>query len=199
MIFLVSLATGQTLGGMAPVAIDDNLEHIDEWLRHHAPAAFADLGPPAGPDHIAALESTIGLHLHPDVTALLRWHNGSGRHDRGFPLSPGFPINDTAQIAETWQRLATLATQVRDDEGMQGWWEPTWIPVASDYTGFELVVDHVTGEVFHFDLTEGRSRRRPSWSDLTTIVSEIATTLQSGSRFAGLAPVVDEDGYLDWG
>ncbi|WP_204012765.1 SMI1/KNR4 family protein [Virgisporangium aurantiacum] len=183
------------------MAIDDNLNQIDEWLRHHAPATFADLGPPAGPDHIAALENTVGLQLHPDVTALLRWHNGSGRHDRGFPLSPGFPINSTTQIAGTWQRLTTLATQIRDEEDMQGWWEPTWIPVASDYTGFELVVDHgphITGQVFHFDPTEGRSRLRPSWPNLATIVPGIATALQSGSQFAGLVPVIDEDGYLDW-
>ncbi|MFD7097328.1 SMI1/KNR4 family protein [Streptomyces xanthophaeus] len=67
--------------------VQDSWSRIDAWLREHAPRTFATLGPPAGPEEIAAAEEELGVTFPPDLVASLLRHNGALDGEEAFRFS----------------------------------------------------------------------------------------------------------------
>ncbi|MEV4417478.1 SMI1/KNR4 family protein [Catellatospora sp. NPDC049609] len=171
------------------------LAAIDDWLAEHAPLTWRDLAPPATGSELGAVRAHLGVDLLPDVEALLRWHNGAGRHRPPYCLAPGYAFLGTADM------IALARKRIAADEGRLLWrtWNPRWLPVAADGRGRCLAVDHAEdgrAEVTVSSEDDGDGAPK-TWPDLGNLLSKTYEAMRYGSRLMGRRRVVT-DGRLDW-
>lgn len=122
-------------------------KRIDAWLKQNAPETFADLQPGASDADIKKAERALSCELPEVVTQSYRIHNGMRGGDG--PLIDGWSLLSLAVLVRGWKTLKKLS----DDgtfESMEGdaapqiksdWWNPRWIPVASNSSGDFVCVD----------------------------------------------------------
>ena len=163
----------------------DDLHTIDVWLAGHAPASHGALRPGLDKTDLATLESGYGFDLHPELRALLTWHNGCERVDQGFDIWPDFMFENSADLLER-------------SRGPHHRWSPHWVPIASDLGLNMLVVDHRTpsGEVRLYDGVDG-PRDNPVSPSIGSLMAQVSHALTNGVRIEGRMPTV-KDGYLIW-
>jgi len=81
------------------------LGEIDGWLTGNAPETAATLRPPAAVDPVDQLRAGTGIEVHPDLVALLLWHDGAEATDvAAFQLAPGFDFLGAAEMIEVRER-----------------------------------------------------------------------------------------------
>jgi cell wall assembly regulator SMI1 len=127
--------------------MDEIWKRIEAWLAANAPDIRADLQPGASDADLASAAAAFGVELPSDVVASYRVHDGT-RGGAG-PLLGDWRLLSLAAAAQEWKTLqewadggefedseAEPAAQIKDD-----WWNPRWIPVASNSAGDFLCVD----------------------------------------------------------
>jgi cell wall assembly regulator SMI1 len=113
-------------------------DRIHRWLRAHAPAAEAGLGPGASEGQLRAAEAAMAVSLPEDVKACYRIHDGRGLY---FDGCHWVSLEET--VAE-WRffkdmldfdafqsfRKSQPLGPIRPD-----WWHPAWVPLTTDGSG----------------------------------------------------------------
>ena len=183
------------------MTLRDELASLATWLTQNAPATSATLRNGATDTELAILAEHLGRPLLPDVTELLRWHNGSEDILEGLQLWPGMWFIQSEKIARDWQ----LRNDAKEDEP-EVEWERTWVPIASSSGGGHLVVDHgkgpYHGRVFRVDMVDGKYSLGAHDNDfwfpgLTELVEHQVASLVNHSSLARRLPIVD-NGRLTW-
>ena len=170
--------------------MDKLWKKIEAWLKQNAPEMFADLEPGASEVAIKKAERALGVELPKDVAESYRVHNGM-RGSMG-PLIDGWSLMSLDWIVQDWKTLKKLS----DDgtfEGMEGkadvhikpdWWNPRWIPVASNSSGDFVCVDMDPpraghrGQVISFYHAE--PRRELLAKDFKSWMNQFAKDLKAG-------------------
>ncbi|MGW7410642.1 SMI1/KNR4 family protein [Streptomyces sp. NPDC054833] len=113
-------------------------QRIETWLRRHAPATHAALGPGARREEIDAVEATLGFAVPVELRTLWSLVSGGVVDDRGFwgdhdVLIPLDEVVETYQRQMRWQaeEEATYDTPGVPGEGDAVFWQRPWIPVFS--------------------------------------------------------------------
>lgn len=163
-----------------------DLAAIDSWLQQHAPVSHHTLRPGLDPTGLAALETRYGFPLHPDLRTLLSWHDGCARTVKAVLIWADFSFEDSESMYQ----------QVHDWE--EDYWDPRWVPIATDFGLKKLIVDHgtVPGRVMLFDGVEGIYEDE-AWPSLGSMISQLRTALATTSQLNGRHAAV-EDGELCW-
>ncbi|GIJ51362.1 hypothetical protein Val02_82480 [Virgisporangium aliadipatigenens] len=180
-----------------PLEVD--LARLEALLALRAPTTLSTLSRPATDADIGSLETSFGADLRPEVQTLLRWHNGCEQRIEGLQLWPGFYFIGTERILSEW----TSRNEVLQDYPESGW-NPRWLPIASDWCGGHLVVDHTPGngggDVFAAFLIDGR-RGLPieggHIANLQDLIGEVLASLENGRTVDAHNPRI-VDGYVSW-
>ncbi|MCO5993743.1 SMI1/KNR4 family protein [Actinoallomurus rhizosphaericola] len=172
---------------------------IETWLRAHAPATYATLGPPADPRRIAAVQSRLGVRFPDDVVVSLLRHDGVRQGDRAaFEVPLMYRPLSLARIESTWRMLCGIVRDMGDPSGT--WWSGRLVPVGEDGTGVTLVADPAHGDrVGVADDEQGLIfDSREGWPSYLALLQATATSLESGRPVRDSHPRVDGSGALDW-
>jgi cell wall assembly regulator SMI1 len=122
-------------------------ERIEAWLTGNAPDTLADLRPGASDADIKKAEQALSVGLPADLVESYKVHDGQ-RGGSG-PLFGDYALLSLEHAVKEWETLKKLADgggfrsvrgrpapQVKSD-----WWNPRWIPVASNSSGDFLCAD----------------------------------------------------------
>ncbi|MGW6487103.1 SMI1/KNR4 family protein [Streptomyces sp. NPDC055056] len=208
-------------------SLDVTLPRLDAWLKANAPADYAALNPPAAQDDIGSV-TEYRFTLHPDLVTWLGHHDGAtavkGHGGPGVILPGGFILHSAGRmrdgqrtqeeaIAEWVDENESERPDLRDIyEGVYGYlFHARWVPIATDLTGGNLIVDHRAGDRYgnvlhglHGGDTEGPVK---VWDSLSRMFQDLADALVEGTaiRFPGYADPVtprlcdDGDGtFVRW-
>ncbi|WP_393080294.1 SMI1/KNR4 family protein [Streptomyces sp. LN704] len=191
---------------------DGVLARLDSWLEDNAPADHAALNPPALQDDIDAVADRR-FSLHPDLVAWLRHHDGvtaaKGHAGPGVILPKRFILHGAEgmcagqrsqeeAIAEWVDENESEDPGLRDIyEGAYGYlFHVRWVPIATDITGGNLIVDHREGDRFGNVLygLHGGDNEGPEkvWDNLPHMFGDLlgALTEGRGIRLSGWADPV---------
>jgi cell wall assembly regulator SMI1 len=127
--------------------MDNIWKRIEKWLEQNAPDINADLAPGASDAALAAAATAFGATLPEEMANSYRIHDGA----RGGapPLFGDWRLLSLAAAVKAWKSI----TPPTDDETSDDvedvaapqikaeWWNPQWIPVASNSSGDFLCVD----------------------------------------------------------
>src|SRR5687768_2872139 len=127
--------------------MDEIWKRIEAWLAQNAPDVREDLQPGATDAALAEASRTFGAELPADMAASYRVHDGS-RGGAG-PLFGEWRLLSLAAAARAWGTLKKQSDDgVFEDDDVQAapqvkdeWWNPKWIPVASNSSGDFLCAD----------------------------------------------------------
>jgi cell wall assembly regulator SMI1 len=120
---------------------------IEAWLEENAPDTLADLRPGAAEADIRKAERALSVRLPADMVASYSVHDGQ-RGGSG-PLFGDYALLSLEAAVKEWKTQKKLAGAGVYD-GMYGkpsprvrpdWWNPRWIPVASNSSGDFLCAD----------------------------------------------------------
>ena len=122
-------------------------KRIEAWLEENAPETLADLRPGASDADVKKAEKALSVRLPEDVAASYAVHDGA--RGGSAPLLGDYTLLSLEAAVKEWKTLKKLA---RDGvfEFMHGkpaprvkpdWWNPRWIPVASNSSGDFFCVD----------------------------------------------------------
>lgn len=182
---------------------------IESWLAGHAPGDFATLNAGVSDQEITRLASGLGFPLHPD----LRWFLGvrGGCRPPGTSMDPGafflgFTLLDIDGILTAHRELVDMV----DESVEQGYADsvigstahPSWVPLARDFTGDIVFVDHRQG----FDgavgiMSFGDPEPTHPWPSLASMFQDMLSALRSGAALASvpsLTPRVHEERMVQW-
>jgi hypothetical protein len=180
------------------MALDDNLGWIDHWLAREAPKTHETLMQGATPAALAQLSHRIGVPLLPSLTTLLAWHDGADQTMGGWQLWPDYYFIGCDLSVSAWNLYE------QSDYKPPGWWHPHWIPIASNWAGSYLVVDHSTSEtngaVFRADRIDGQMSLRFEgewWPDIEELVEYHVHSLSNSTTLGGRTPTI-ESRVLTW-
>lgn len=120
---------------------------IEAWLEANAPETLADLRPGASEADVKKAEKAFSARLPEDVVASYAVHDGA--RGGSAPLFGDYTLLSLEAAVKEWKTLKKLAgsgvfefmsgkpaPRVKPD-----WWNPRWIPVASNSSGDFLCVD----------------------------------------------------------
>jgi cell wall assembly regulator SMI1 len=120
---------------------------IEAWLEENAPETLADLNPGATEADIRKAEKALSVRLPEEMVKSYSVHDGQ-RGGAG-PLFGDYALLSLEAAVKEWKTLKKLASggvfnfmhgkpapRVRPD-----WWNPRWVPVASDSAGNFLCAD----------------------------------------------------------
>ncbi|MCO6010544.1 SMI1/KNR4 family protein [Actinoallomurus purpureus] len=179
------------------------------WLAEHAPDDHAVLRPAATEEQIAAIETAYGVELHPELTALLRLHDGTpwdvSRPSFGCFLPIGHRLSGTDQIISMRQILLDFHEDFPENWGdWRDIWtdEPViarshrWVPFAEPNDGGLAFVDHCPGptygHVYEFGMGSGASDVTLWGTSLTEFFDAMATAVETGAPFQNSYPTFRE-------
>lgn len=207
--------------------LDAVLTRLDAWLEVNAPADHAALRPPAAQADIDAV-SDRRFPLHPDLARWLGRHDGvaatKGHDGPGVILPGGFILHGAEEMSAGQRSLEEAIAEWVDEnesedpglrdiyDGVYGYlFHVRWVPIATDVTGGNLIVDHRGGDRFgnvlyglHAGDTEGPAK---VWDSLSHMFRELLAALTEGTeiRLPGHAdPVtprlsgIDNDAFVRW-
>ncbi len=122
-------------------------KRIEAWLTGNAPDTLADLRPGASDAEIKKAERAFAVSLPADLVESYKVHDGQ-RGGSG-PLFGDYALLSLEHAVKEWKTLKRLksagvyefmhgnpAPRVKPD-----WWNPRWIPVASNSSGDFLCAD----------------------------------------------------------
>lgn len=165
-------------------------KRIESWLKQNAPDHLSDLQPGATDPDIKKAEQALSCELPGDVKESYRTHDGM-RGGMG-PLVAGWSLLSLAMIVKEWKGLKKVS-DAGTFEGMNGspdakikadWWNPRWIPVASNSSGDFLCVDldpqrgGKSGQVISF--LHADPARKLVAKDFKSWLTEFAADLEAG-------------------
>ncbi|WP_157856010.1 SMI1/KNR4 family protein [Streptomyces aureocirculatus] len=180
----------ETMEGMSSSRIIRAWNRIDAWLAEHAPVTFAALPQPATPVQVALAERMIGVTFPRELAASLGCHNGSDDHTL---LSAELIARDFLLTAEI-SRQPGIVSQVNTET-------PEWLPITSDSGGGHMILD-LLGERqprvgFRSELTNITFPETPNWSNLSSLLEHVASSLETMKPVDGCHPIISE-GELLW-
>ena len=171
-------------------------KRIEQWLGDNAPRMLEALGRGAPASAVAAFEKKTGLKLPAAVAASFRRHDGG---DEGTGLFPALEKDEMAyspmplsRAASEWRSCSRFArsypaeAQFDVDRGVRAeYWNPGWVPVATNGGGDYLCVDLApapggkAGQVIEWrHETDERRRVAPSWEKY---LQDLADGLEDGT------------------
>lgn len=124
-------------------------KRIEAWLEENAPDVFAALQPGASAADIKKTERALSCKLPDDMVESYRIHDGL----RGSgALFDQWGLLRLADIVKSWKVLKEVADEGTFDNSedmgaaiapqiKRVWWNPLWIPVASNSAGDYLCAD----------------------------------------------------------
>ncbi|MEV1154766.1 SMI1/KNR4 family protein [Micromonospora chokoriensis] len=182
------------------MALGDQLLELDGWLQRFAPASYASLRPSASPKVLREAAVAFGRPLHPALIELFDWHDGtSNMPAESFQLAPDFGFIGLSDALDEWTHWNAFFGDTITDSRI-GPSSQSWFPIAVDWCGGLLVVDHDQpdgyGQVFSTDPEQG-SRQDEGWKSLTSLVDDVLGSLNSRQSLRDYDPVVRE-GLLVW-
>ncbi|MFG2440722.1 SMI1/KNR4 family protein [Streptomyces sp. NPDC048508] len=178
------------------------LARIDAWLEANAPADHAALNPPAAQDDIDAIADRR-FPLHPDLVTWLGRHDGvaaaKGHGGPGVLLPAGFILSGAGGMSAGQRAMEEAIAEWVDEnesedpglrdiyDGVYGYlFHVRWVPIATDITGGQLIVDHRDGDRFgnvlyglHAGDTEGPVK---VWDDLSHMFRDLLLALSEGTQ-----------------
>jgi cell wall assembly regulator SMI1 len=171
---------------------------IDGWLRAHAPATFASLGPPADPARITAAETAMSVRFPPELVASLRRHDGTGTGDPkvAFRLPPGYAL---LSVDASEQDRGARCRSIQPREGAS--WASSYVPFARDGADGCLFLDaHAApgGGKVGMCAADGAVREAQPAVTLAELLDRTADALVTGQPYGRFRPYVNERGGLDW-
>lgn len=122
-------------------------KRIEAWLEENAPDTLADLRPGASEADVKKAEKALSVRLPEDMAASYAVHDGQ-RGGSG-PLFGDYALLSLEAAVKEWKTLKKLKS-AKVFEFMSGkpaprvtsdWWNPRWIPVASNSSGDFLCAD----------------------------------------------------------
>ncbi len=168
--------------------IDDVWNRLEKALKAAAPEVRKSLKKGTTEAKLTKLEQKLGVTLPSDLRASLLRHDGQKEDGDGlFPedfvgdMSGEFVLMSTAEIESEWRMWRGLndggeftGSKTTPGKGVRaGWWNPGWIPFATDGGGDSLCVDTTpakggtAGQVIHMRHDSGdRPRPAKSLADL---------------------------------
>lgn len=120
---------------------------IEAWLGENAPDTLADLRPGASEADFKKAERALSVRLPEDLVASYSVHDGA--RGGSAPLFGEYTLLSLDAAVKEWKTLKKLA-RAGVYQFMQGkpaprvksdWWNPRWIPVASNSSGDFLCAD----------------------------------------------------------
>ncbi|MER6507898.1 SMI1/KNR4 family protein [Nonomuraea sp. NPDC001636] len=133
-------------------AVNRQWRRIETWLKANAPKSYRTLGGPGRARTIAVAEAQTGLSFPDDLRASLLRHNGSAGTEATWPFGFLGNVNATIrQIRDEWRTLCKIDATDDSDDPRTEWWDGRMIPVGSDGTGNNLVIDSVRRDVGETD------------------------------------------------
>ncbi|MET8699857.1 SMI1/KNR4 family protein [Kitasatospora sp. NPDC004723] len=181
-----------------PVPLQQAWARFSSLLAEHAPADHAALRPPAPPEEITALEAEFGFPLHPELSALLRMHNGvSGVAGDFLPLR--HRLSSTSEIGQMHRMLVGLGWH---DDPDSPWDEDylnghphQWVPFALPNDGGVAFVDHrpgpTYGQVYEMGIGSGASEATLWASSLGDLFIRLADALDGIAPFLYYQPQIN--------
>lgn len=126
---------------------------IDSWLAANASEIQNNLQPGATDEAIKAAEQFLEIEFPEDVKSSYRIHNG--QFEWRYSLIPGWQFLGLEEMIgewESWKKLLDSGDFNEEDGNDFGcasdglirtelWWNPKWIPIASDLGGDNLCLD----------------------------------------------------------
>jgi hypothetical protein len=184
-------------------AVNRQWARIERWLKANAPETYRTLAGPARARTIAVAEAQMGLRFPDDLKASLLRHDGSRASRSSWGFGPmAYESLSVRQIRDSWRGLCGTerVQEGADDRGE--WWDGRLIPVGSDGTGGDLVVDSVRRDVGEGSFEDGTGAtsftpggiRVRSYHALLRMTAE---ALENGGSVGRWEPVVS-GGALDW-
>lgn len=171
-----------------PASIDDVWDRLEAALKAAAPDVRKSLKKGAAEAKLTKLEATLGVTLPADLRFTLLRHDGQKDGADGlFPedhiedMSGEFLLMSVAEIESEWKMWKELndggefaGSTTTPDKGVRaGWWNPGWVPFATDGGGDSLCVDATpakggtAGQVIHMRHDSGdRPRLAKSLAEL---------------------------------
>jgi cell wall assembly regulator SMI1 len=127
-------------------------KRIEAWLEENAPDVLADLRPGTSAADIEKAERALSCELPADMADSYRIHDGQrGAVGRLFGK---WELMQLAHAVKSWKTLKKVADEGTFDAAGEAsppsavapqikhlWWNPKWIPVASNSSGDFLCVD----------------------------------------------------------
>jgi cell wall assembly regulator SMI1 len=121
-------------------------ERLEAWLQINAPEVRHDLLPGAADADIAAVEQLVGTRVPDGFREVYAVHDG--QIGIGPPLLIDWLLLPTKTIQREWQLMHDLlargeldAQAVANGPVQAVWWNPKWLPVASNGTGDFQCID----------------------------------------------------------
>ncbi|MEW1550587.1 SMI1/KNR4 family protein [Streptomyces tsukubensis] len=186
-------------------AFDQAWDRLEAWLEAHSPDDHSTLQPPATDAEILTLQEELGFPLHPELTALLKRHNGTVEH-RLSRFSPPFPAGaflplghrliGTEGIAYGHREIVGIEEQYPntdfwDEDSVEGH-RKEWVYFAVPNDGGLAFIDHhpgpTYGHVYEYGLGSGAVEATKWASGLTEFISGIATSLADHTPYLGSRP-----------
>ena len=146
---------------------------LETWLAANATSESTQLPPGATSGEIEVAEAAMGLNFSKDLRTSLLRHNGTGRSCL-FPVGLNAtlcPLLSLPAIASRWRMWCECLKNGYIDAPefeakpkgpiLRTWFSPKWIPILSDDSGNELMVDMgptkggTPGQVIDFDRVKG--------------------------------------------
>jgi cell wall assembly regulator SMI1 len=167
-------------------ALSADLVALEGWLQRNAPVSYRTLRPGLEAQELRALEARYGFPLHPELRILLSWHDGCLHSSLALQIWIDFIFGESEFMFEQVHELP-------DD-----YWDPQWVPFATDLGLKTLIVDHgvAPGRVTVFDGVDGL-HQESSWSSLGFMIAQVREALTESRALNGRRPGV-EDGALCW-
>lgn len=166
----------------------DVWDRLEKALKAAAPDVKKSLKKGAAEAKLTKLEATLGVTLPADLRFTLLRHDGqTDGSDCLFPedfagdMSGGFLLMSVAEIESEWKMWKELndggefaGNTTAPDKGVRkGWWNPGWVPFATDGGGDSLCVDltpakgGTAGQIIHMRHDSGdRPRLAKSLAEL---------------------------------
>ncbi|GJH13034.1 SMI1/KNR4 family protein [Caballeronia novacaledonica] len=179
--------------------MDEIWKRIETWLKQNAPEIRGDLSPGASDSAFVEASKAFGIDLPQEMVDSYRIHDGS-RGGAG-PLFGDWRLLSLAAAGRAWNTIVP----VTDDEALDDvedvaapqikgeWWNPRWLPFASNSSGDFLCVDldpaesGTPGQIISYYHAE--PRRELLATGFNQWLSNFAADLESGKYRV-------EDGWL---
>ncbi|MED4135572.1 SMI1/KNR4 family protein [Priestia megaterium] len=122
---------------------------FEQWLKINRPEVLGTLNEAATESQITEVEQKIGLKFPQNLRELLMIHNG--QRDEYIAAIDNYLLLPLDEIVYTWQTLKELLDggEFEDFEEVEPvgpvkkefWWNPCWIPVATNGGGDDICID----------------------------------------------------------
>lgn len=132
-----------------PAAIADSWKRINKWLKQNA-QGWKPLGKGATDKQLARAEKQLAFQLPAELRESYRIHDGDGS-SQVFPCPDdiSYYLASLDEVVSSWQMLKGLldmgdfkGAKAKCDKGIKKeWWNPAWVPFASNGGGDYLCID----------------------------------------------------------